>query len=409
MKSKKTGCLRFMLFSLAGLAFLCLAAAGLVAWDNARLPDHSNVTDKLTRLEKARLIEAQHLRRAIGDEVLPGWGQAAIPAILYNEEYAFLTGVSAPPADGWQTVRSNQQRGTAWEVVPGDTFQGSPYYRQALLPGVTPQAFTVKIGETYAATLTTLEYYPIVMHKQLQDGLPDFVEPIFPFRFYMNALLDSSDQFISAILHEAAHAYQGISAPDRLVAGEQANLDLEKVYPWGDANLREDWQSELDTLALALRAETDEGTRLLAQEFLQIRRSRRQSAGLRADLIEFERHREWVEGIGRYTEISVYRLAHEKTDYSPVQEILNDPGFFRYEKFDRRWEREIDQMRRMASDGSEGRFYYTGMAQAVLLDRLAPGWQSHLFEPGVWLEDLLAQALSTTIDMKPEVKQIPTK
>jgi len=400
MKKKRFGCSRFMLLGLSALVLLCLTAASLIAWDNAHLPDRSNVTDKLTQLGKVRLIEAQHLRRAIGDEVLPGWDQATIPLILYNEEYAFVTGVSDPPLDGWKTIRSNQQRGTSWEVVPGDDFQGKPYYRQKLSSGVTPQAFSVKIGEDYAASLTTLEYYPIMMHRQLEDGLPDFIEPIFPYRFYMNALLDSSDQYISAILHEAAHAFQGISAPDRLVAGEQANFDFEKLYPWEDTNLREDWQSELDTLALALRAKTDEETRLLAQEFLQIRQSRRQSAGLSTDMIEFERHREWVEGIGRYAEISVYRLAYEGSSYVPVEELLQDPRFHQYEKFEHRWTREIDQMKRMAGDWGEGRFYYTGMAQAVLLDRLAPGWQSQLFEPGVWLEDLLSEALSTTGEIK---------
>lgn len=394
MKSKKNGCFHLMLLSITGLVILCLVAAGLVAWDNTRLPERSEVTDKLSQAEKARIIEAQHLRQTIGGEVLPGWGQVEIPLILFNEEYAFLTGVTAPPLDGWRTVRANQQRGTTWEVVSGDDIQGMPYYRQALSPDVTPQAFTVKIGETFAATLTTYEYFPIRMRSQLQENLPEFIKPIFPYRAYIGLLVSGSDQFETLILHEAAHAYQGIMAPDRLVAGEQANLEMENMYPWEDVNLREDWQAELDALALALRAKTGEETRLLAQEFLQIRLARRQSAGLSADMIDFERHREWVEGIGRYAEISVYCLANERTEYSPAQETIHIPDFDRYEKYDQRWAREINQMKRMANDGSERRFYYTGMAQAVLLDRLAPGWQSQLFEPGVWLEDLLAEALS---------------
>jgi hypothetical protein len=57
-------------------------------------------------------------------------------------------------------------------------------------------------------------------------------------------------------------------------------------------------------------------------------------------------------------------------------------------------------MSRMANDWGEVRFYYTGMAQAVLLDRLAPGWNSNLFESCVWLEDLLAEALSTAGEIK---------
>ncbi len=396
MKSKKMGCSRFVLIGIAGLAILVLAATGLVAWDNTRLPKQSEVTEKLSEAEKARIIEAQHLREATGDEILPGWGKADLPVILYNEEYAFLTDVSAPPPDGWRTVRANQLRGTAWEAVPGDDIQGMTYYRQALTPDVTPQAFTVKIGETYAATLTTYEYFPIRMRSQLQDNLPEFIQPIFPYHIYIDLLVSGSDQYVTLILHEAAHAYQGIGAPDRLMAGEQANLDLESVYPWGDENLREDWQSELEILAQALQSKTDEDTRLLAQEFLQIRRDRRESAAMNADLIDFERHREWVEGIARYAEISAYRLAHERKEYSPTQETIHIPDFNNYEKYDQRWAREINQMKRLSSDTSERRFYYTGMAQAVLLDRLAPGWQGQLFEPGEWLEDLLAEALSTT-------------
>ncbi|MHB8134964.1 MAG: hypothetical protein ACYDH1_12170 [Anaerolineaceae bacterium] len=400
MKTKKSGCLRSLLISLTGLVLICLAAVGLVARDNARLPNQSEFTDKLSQTEKSRIIEAQHLRQTFGDEILPGWGQAEIPVILYNEEFAYLTGISTPPPDGWRTVRSGEQRGTTWEVVPGDDLQGMPFYRQALLPGITPQAFTVKIGTSYAATLTTYEYFPISMHSQLQENLPEFIKPIFPYRVYIDLLVSGSDQFETLILHEAAHAYQGIMAPDRLVAGEQANLDLENVYPWNDSSLREDWQAELDLLALALRAKTDEETSSLTQEFLQIRLARRQSAGLSTEMIDFERHREWVEGIGRYAEISVYRLANERTEYSPARETIHIPDFDRYKKYDQRWAREIDQMKRLASDGSERRFYYTGMAQAVLLDRLYPDWKNQLFEPGIWLEDLLAQAVLTANDLK---------
>ena len=400
MKSKKNGCFHLMLLSISGLVILCLAAAGLIAWDNARLPEHSEVTDKLSQVEKALISETQHLREAVGDEVLPGWGQAEIPVILYNESYAFLVGVTSPPPDGWKTVLSGDQRGTTWEVVPGDDIQGELYYRQALSRGGTPQAFTVKIGETYAATLTTFEYFPISMRSQLQEVFPEFLKPIFPYRIYIDLMVSGSDQYVTLILHEAAHAYQGITAPERLIAGEQANQDLEQVYPWENNSLREDWQIELDLLVRALQAETDEESCQLAREFLAVRQVRRLSAGLTAELIGFERHREWVEGIGRYAELSVYRLAHERVEYSPVQEIIGVPDFDNYEKYDQRWAREINQMKRLANDASERRFYYTGMTQAVLLDRLAPGWQSRLFEPGVWLEDLLAESLSTTTETK---------
>src|SRR5215208_3128476 len=179
MKSTKASCLRLLLMGFLPLMVVCLSTAGLITWDNARLSKHSAISNKLSQQEKARLIEALHLRRSVGDEVLPGWGRAEIPVILYNEDYAFLTGVNSSPPDGWMTIRLNQQRGTAWEVVPGDDIQGIAYYRQALNSGINPQSFTVKIGEKYAASLTTFEYYHIVMHQQIHDDLPDFVKPVF--------------------------------------------------------------------------------------------------------------------------------------------------------------------------------------------------------------------------------------
>lgn len=41
----------------------------------------------------------------------------------------------------------------------------------------------------------------------------------------------------------------------------------------------------------------------------------------------------------------------------------------------------------------ETRFYYTGMAQAILLDRLLPNWKERVFDPNVSFEDLLREAV----------------
>jgi hypothetical protein len=49
-------------------------------------------------------------------------------------------------------------------------------------------------------------------------------------------------------------------------------------------------------------------------------------------------------------------------------------------------------MKRQATREGEPRFYYTGMAQAMLLDRLQPGWQDHVLSDDVWLDMLLDKA-----------------
>ena len=66
-----------------------------------------------------------------------------------------------------------------------------------------------------------------------------------------------------------------------------------------------------------------------------------------------------------------------------------------YRTFRDRWKRELDQIPRMASDEGDGRFYYTGMAQAYLLDQLDPDWKTKLAaDPSLNLEDLLKRAVA---------------
>jgi hypothetical protein len=53
----------------------------------------------------------------------------------------------------------------------------------------------------------------------------------------------------------------------------------------------------------------------------------------------------------------------------------------------------VAELKRQADQAGETRFYYTGMAQASLLDRLMPDWKVRILAKGVWLEDLLQSAV----------------
>jgi hypothetical protein len=181
-------------------------------------------------------------------------------------------------------------------------------------------------------------------------------------------------------------------APTRLAEAERANHE-ENRYPWEDAAHQEAWQVELDLLADALRAASVEATADLARQFLAQRTQRRQEAGLDETLINYEQQREWLEGLAKYVELEIWRQAATTPDYQAVEALAADPDFEEYTTFDAHWSREVAQMRRMAADAGEGRFYYTGMAQAFLLDRLAPGWKERILQDNVFLEDLLREAI----------------
>ena len=84
------------------------------------------------------------------------------------EGYAFLVGYPEPPP-GWINVRSGETLGTNWEPVLNDHFFGEIYYRQRL-SGIseTPQAFVVKVGSRWVASMTTQEWTKIELANQMR-------------------------------------------------------------------------------------------------------------------------------------------------------------------------------------------------------------------------------------------------
>jgi hypothetical protein len=145
------------LFIPLSLIILCLLGAAVSALSNLGLPQHSTTPDRLSELDKTQLSEVLHLRSNLGDAVWPGWSQADIALIVYNEQYAFLVGYPNPPA-GWMKVPSLELRGGPWEEIPGDTFEGGPYYLTAITdPEKTPEGFTVLVGDRWVATFQTRE------------------------------------------------------------------------------------------------------------------------------------------------------------------------------------------------------------------------------------------------------------
>jgi len=81
--------------------------------------------------------------------------------------------------------------------------------------------------------------------------------------------------------------------------------------------------------------------------------------------------------------------------YQPVSELFQDKDFDSYRGARQKWNQEIQQIRRMAGTDGDVRFYYSGFAQAALLDRLYPEWKSVIFDEDVYLEDLLSQAVDS--------------
>jgi len=387
MKIKKILGFVFLAFTL-----LCVGTVGVLGIRNLSLDTTLENPDLLSQEEKIIVKELENLVDTLGNSVFPGFGEADIPTILYNSDYAFLVGTSNP-ADGWIKVPQGTARGTGWEQVAQENLLGQPYYRQPLPdPETTPEAFTVRIGDEWAASMQTYNWMKISMVEMIRKDLPGLIQPIFPYRIFSNQLVRGQDQYVTILAHERFHAYQGFLAEEKLSQAEFTNHQQEANYPWMDEQLEASWKDELTLLANALATEDQKSLEALARSFLAMREERREQASLTTELIAYEQQREWLEGLARYTELKIWELA-AASGYTPLPDTSQLSEFNNYRKFNDRWQAELKQFTQMADDEGDGRFYYSGMAQAHLLDQLMPDWKTRAFDDNVWLEDLLAEAV----------------
>jgi hypothetical protein len=371
---------------MAGLCMLGILLAGL---SNLGLPDRSSTTDRLDELEKSRLSEAIQLRSTFGEAVWPGWAQADVPLIVYNEQYAFLVGYPGEPSPGWLKIPAMESRGGPWEAVPGDDFAGSPYFRAAIEdPEKTPEGFTVLVGDRWVATFQTREYSQVAFYRDFRAQLPPLLSSLVPVRLVWAFLMGKTEAYIGALEHESFHAYQGMLAADRLAVAERS-VAVEASYPF-DA-MEEPWRQEMAALVQAARAETNAEAGELARQFLEQRAARRES--LTIEQVEFERLREWEEGLAKYAELEIGRLADLDEDYRPVQGISQDPSFQDYNGQENFWSNQLNEARSTRGRSGDTWFYYSGNALAVVLDRLSPGWKPRALPGGEFLDDLLAEAV----------------
>jgi hypothetical protein len=368
-----------------GLSALCLVVVLTFYLTNQSLPTHSKDPAQFTDEDQNLFYEANHLRHVLGGQVWPGWEQAKyVPFVAYDEAYAFLIGMADPPA-GWTLPGKLEKSGSTWEQVAGSNANPAGYYRQPVTNAARAiGAFTVRIGDTWAASLPTSEWFEIEFYNGMRQQLPPLVKDIFPYVLSRSILLGGSDRYITGQLHEAFHAFQATEVPNRLLEAE-ATVHLEASYPWDDQISEQAWQIETDLLKKALKSTSAEELKSYTRQFLAQRQERREATSLSPAFIDFERQREWLEGTAKYVELASGHLAATTPGYQP----LESAGSSLYGGFERFYQLQLNQV---GTQKSETRFYYTGMAQAILLDRLLPGWKDRALN-NAFLEDLLAEAV----------------
>jgi hypothetical protein len=201
-------------------------------------------------------------------------------------------------------------------------------------------------------------------------------------------LMGKTDAYIAALEHESFHAYEGMLAVHQLGAAESMYA-VEEKYPF-DA-MEEPWKREMDVLVQAARAEENAARRDLVKRFLQMRADRR--AGLSPEEVDLERLREWEEGLAKYAELEIRRQAGTDAGYRPVDEVVRRSDFKNYAGEQQFWLGQLQEAKSTQGRSGDTRFYYSGNAMAVVLDRLSPGWKERALPGGEYLDDLLQEAV----------------
>ncbi len=300
--------------------------------------------DRLSTLEKSEIITALALKAELGGRVWPGFDSAPIPIVLYNSKFEFLAGAPVPPA--------------GWDKVVGDEIAGGPYFRRL---ASDPQSFAVKVDPGWAGRISTLDS----MNAR-------------------NPIKLSPDLHTVMILHEMFHAFEALEAPKRFAAALDSYKG-EPGYPYDDKGFADAWLVEGAALAGALKAQDDLDAIAQARKFIEIRDARRGKVRLDVPQLEFEREVEWLEGMAEYAEITLYKLAAGRPGPAPGTTFGTQlPWLLQYDFV--RLEKQLGNQK------GDLRFYVSGMAQALLLDRLDPDWKEQAALNTFSLEDHLRRA-----------------
>lgn len=383
---------RFLLKAIKWTFIVIIAIAAVSALYNLTLPTQSKITEKLSENEKAYIAEAMNLQQNLGNSVWPGWGDQQIPVMVYNEKYAFLTGYTNPPA-GWKKMPAEEFRGSDWKPVENDDIFGKVYYHQRLPnPEITPENFTVKVGNRWVVTMQTKEYAAVAFYNGFKKELPPVLNAVFPYKIFWNMLMGKAENYIEGMTHEAFHAFQGTVVPSRLAEGENA-AQLSSEYPWEQPKNAAGWEGEINLLLKTYHNENKDSMRYYTALFIKKREERRQTANLSEEFIQYEKNREWLEGLAKYAELNIGLEAENSSGYKPVEAIKTISDFKNYKNRSSWFNRQVNEVKRTASRPGESRFYYGGMLQAQMLDRLLPNWKNSAYEENIYLDDLLKLAV----------------
>ena len=323
---------------LAALLFVVLSL--ILPFQNARAQDKPS----LSAIDSTRLAEAFRLGERIGDRIWPAWSKAPFAVLLVTPEYEFLIRHPKPSAD--------------FSSLGYDpSLKSDVYYRKrnwpahflATFPAISGSMIsTIVVGQAENTSAKTSTPWVItLLHEhfhQLQDSQPNFYTDV-------NAL--------------------------NLSRGDQTGMwMLNYAFPYDRKEVQEQFAVVSQALAAAIRSSKTQRAKT-ARDYLEAVKKFQQQ--LPPDDFRYFSFQLWKEGIARYTEYQVARIAAAK--HRPSKEFRSLKDYQSFADVAQATHEGIFRQLLMQKLGESKRevVYSFGAAEGLLLDEINPRWRSRYF------------------------------
>ncbi len=189
-------------------------------------------------------------------------------------------------------------------------------------------------------------------------------------------------QLFGTTVHEAFHVFERSVERDGRKFGAGENAFQVTSYPVFDPANETGWALEGRLLARALAAGNRVELRERAREFVAARERRQRALG--SDDAQFETQAELNEGLAEYALVRVLELARGDAGFPWRADAAREVDWHRA---------RLDSLTSDVQQSLRLRFYATGPAMGLLLDRLAgPAWRTDLVTRDLTMQDALAEA-----------------
>jgi hypothetical protein len=296
---------------------------------------------KLSTTDRTRLAETFRLAQSVGDTFWPGWTKAPLAVLLVTPDYEFLMRHPTPSPD--------------------------------FLPlGYDP---LLKSKVSYRKrTLAThlLATYPVISGSGVSTIVVGQAE---------QTSAKTSTPWVITLLHEHFHQLQS-SQPNyyadvatlNLSGGDQSGMwMLNFPFPYEKPAVQESFRELSKLLVEAIQAPRSNLNRRVA---CYLRARARFQELLTPDEAKYFEFQLWQEGIARYTELEVSKLAASR--FKPSRDFRALPDYTTFSQTADSIRARIFKQLEAPNLGESGRtlFYPFGAAEALLLDRVNPNWKS---------------------------------